>query len=143
MCAPMALTGLQLVSSLAGAVAARRDLALKARQAQQEARAEAGLATARAAYARDDALTLSARQRARAFASGVDPQSESLVATLSAAHARNLDESLWLQHGAAHALYTGRSRAEALRAARQPALARSLLGIAETLVESQGRRQRL
>jgi len=143
MCAPIALTGLQLVSSLAGAAAGRRDLARQARQAEQDARAEAGLAAARAAFARDDALDRTAGLRARAFASGIDPQSESLVTALSAAHARSLDESRWFEHEGSHVLYRARNRAASLRAARQPMLARSLLGLAETLAEPRGSRPRL
>jgi hypothetical protein len=143
MCAPIALTGLQLASSLAGAAAGRRDLARQARQAELDARAEAGLAAARAAFARDDALDRTAGLRARAFASGIDPQSESLVTALSAAHARSLDESRWFEHEGSHVLYRARNRAASLRAARQPMLARSLLGVAETLAGPSAGRYRL
>ena len=140
MCAPIALTGLQLVSSLAGAAAGRRDLARQARQADQEARDAADIASARAEFSRDEALRRTAETRARAFASGADPQSESVVASLAAIHARNLDESRWLAHSGASALAEGRLRARNLRAARRALEARSLLAAAETLVGFAGRR---
>jgi hypothetical protein len=134
MCAPIALTGLQLVSSFAGAAAARRDLSRQAREAEQDARAAAGAASARAEFSLDAALRRSAETRARAFASGADPRSESLVASLAAAHASNLDESRWLDHSGATALEEGRMRARNLRASRRTLEARSLLGAAQTLV---------
>jgi hypothetical protein len=135
MCAPLALTGLQLASSLAGAAASGRDLKRQAAEAERSARADAQAATARAEYARDDALSRTATLRARAFASAIDPKSESLVASLAAAHAKSLDESGAIGQAAAEARYRGQQRALVLRAARRPLLARSLLGLAGTLAD--------
>jgi hypothetical protein len=143
MCAPIAMTGLQLAGTIASAAAGARDMRRQAAEAERAARADADVATARAGQARDDALSRTAALRVRAFASGVDPKSESLVESLASAHARNLGEADALGHAAARMLFEGQARARALRASRQSFLARSLLGLAGTLAEPQGSGNRL
>jgi hypothetical protein len=135
MCAPIALTGLQLAGSLAGAAASAREMKREATEAERAARADAATLTARAANARAEALDRTAAQRVRAFTSGVDPKSNSVVESLAAAHARNLDGADTLGQSAAQVLYDGQMRARTSRAGRQAALARSLLGLATTLAE--------
>jgi len=68
-----------------------------------------------------------------------------VVESLAAAHARNLDGADTLGQSAAQVLYDGQMRARTLRAGRQAALARSLLGLATTLAErgSGGNRLRI
>ena len=143
MCAPIAMTGLQLAGTIAGAAAGARDMRRQALEAERAARADAAVTTARAEQARDDALSRTAALRVRAFASGVDPKSPSLVETLASTHARNLGEADALGHAAARILYEGQARARALRANRQSFLTRSLLGLAGTLAGEQGGGNRL
>lgn len=143
MCAPLAMTGLQLAGTLAGAAANARDMKRQAAEAERAARADAATLTARAALARADALDRTAARRVRAFTAGVDPKSESLVESLAAAHARSLAEDEALGHAAARSIHDGQLRARALRTGRQAALGRSLLGLATTLAEQGGGGNRL
>ena len=130
MCAPIMLGGLQAAASLAGAAAQSRDLRRQARYDADAARAEASLASARAAFARDDAERSSAAERARVFAAGADPGSASVVSTLAASHAARLDPALGLEAEAARSLHQGEVRSRLLRSQGRQYLARSLLGAA-------------
>jgi hypothetical protein len=134
----MLMGGLQLASSLAGAAAQSQDLKRQARAATETARADAAALAARAEYARDDAEQKSATARARAFASGFDPQSESVAASLAANHARGMDGAISLGAEAARTLHQGELQARLLRTQRRQLLARSLLGAAETLANPAG-----
>jgi hypothetical protein len=136
MCAPILMGGLQLASSLAGAAAQAHDLKRQARAATETARADAAALAARAEYARDDAEQKSGTARARAFASGFDPKSESITASLAAGHARRLDGAAALGAESARTLHQGELQARLIRAQRRQLLARSLLGTAETLAVS-------
>jgi hypothetical protein len=134
----MLMGGLQLASSLAGAAAQSQDLKRQARAATETARADAAALAARAEYARDDAEQKSATARARTFASGFDPQSESVTASLAANHARGMDGAISLGAEAARTLHQGELQARLLRTQRRQLLARSLLGAAETLANPAG-----
>ncbi len=138
MCAPILMGGLQLASSLAGAVAQAQDLKRQARAATDTARAEAAALAARAEFARNDAEQKSATTRARAFASGFDPQSESVTASLAANHARQMDGAIALGAESARTLHQGELQARLLKAQRRQLLTRSLLGAAETLSNPAG-----
>jgi hypothetical protein len=130
--------GLQLASSLAGATAQAQDLKRQARAATETARADAAALAARAEYARDDAEQNSATARARTFANGFDPQSESVTASLAATHARQMDGAAALGAEAARTLNQGELQARLLKAQRRQLLARSLLGTAEALANPAG-----
>lgn len=143
MCAPIALTGLQLAGALAGAAAGSRDMKRQAAEVERAARADATTLTARAGLARADALERTAARRVRAFTAGVDPKSNSVVDSLAADHARNLEGAETFGQSAAQVLHDGQVRARALRAGRHAALARSLLGVATTLAERGGGGNRL
>lgn len=138
MCAPILMGGLQLASSIAGAAAQAQDFKRQARAASDTARADAAALAARAEYARDDAEQKSGTARARAFASGFDPKSESITASLAAGHARLLDGAAAFGAASARTLHQGELQARLLRAQRGQLLARSLLGSAETLAGSGG-----
>jgi len=138
MCAPILMGGLQLASSLAGATAQAQDLKRQARAASDTARADAAALAARAEYARDDAEQNSATARARTFANGFDPQSESVTASLAATHARQMDGAAALGAEAARTLNQGELQARLLKAQRRQLLARSLLGTAEALANPAG-----
>jgi hypothetical protein len=130
--------GLQLASSIAGAAAQAQDLKRQARAATETARADAATIAARAEYARDDSEQKSATTRARAFASGFDPQSESTTASLAANHARQMDGAMALGAEAARTLHQGELQARLLKAQRRQLLARSLLGTTEALANPTG-----
>lgn len=131
MCVPLALTGLQIASSIAGAAAQASDQRRQARQAEANARAEAASANARGERLRDQADTRAATARVNAFTSGADPQSESVTATLAADHAGDLDGVRLEEDVARQALYRGDVQARQLRRNARNGLAQSLLGAAE------------
>ena len=136
MCAPILMGGLQLASSLAGAAAQAQDYRRQARATTEVARADAAALAARAEFARDDAEHKSASSRARAFAGGFDPESESVTASLAANHSRLMDGPAALGAESAKTLHQGQLQARLLKAQRNQLLALSLLGTAETLVRS-------
>lgn len=135
MCAPIMVGGLQAAASLAGATAQSHDLRRQARYEADVARAEAAISAARAEFARDDAERASAAGRARVFAAGASPGSDSVVSTLAASHAARLDPAMALGAEAARRLHQGEARSRLLRAQARQSLARSLLGAALNTLE--------
>ncbi|MEQ1756561.1 MAG: hypothetical protein ABL973_20770 [Micropepsaceae bacterium] len=133
MCVPIALTGLQIASSIAGAAAQSADQRRQAKQAEANARADAASANARGERLRDQADTRAATARVNAFTSGADPKSESVTASLAAAHARDLDGVRAEEDAARQSLYQGDVQSRQLRRAARAGLARSLIGAAETV----------
>ena len=134
MCAPLAMAGLQVASSLAQGAADAKSLRRQARAARDDASAQAARLDAQAEYARDRADRDSASARARASMTSIDPASESVVASLAGNHARSLDPALQDEAAARDALAGGESRAQTLRRASRNAAYRSLLGSAGALV---------
>ena len=133
MCAPLAIAGLQVASSLAQGAAEAKSLRRQARAAREDASAQAALHVAQAQVVRDRAARDSAAARARAAMTSIDPQSESVVATLADNHARRLDPALQEEAAARTALADGESRAQALRRASRNVVYRSLLDNASTI----------
>ena len=134
MCAPLAMAGLQVASSLAQGAAEASSLRRQARAAEQDAKAAAATHAARAEFARDRAGRDSAADRARVSMSSVDPASESIVASLSAAHAARLDPARLEEDAARGALAEGARRSAEFRRASRTAVYRSLIGSAATMV---------
>lgn len=134
MCAPIALAGIQIASTLAQGAAGARDLKRQARQAEAAARAAAAASSAHAEYLRDAASRDTATDRVRAATSGADPSSESALASLSARHALRLDPALAAEHDASTRLYEGANQSALLKRASRNAIYRSLLGSAGTIV---------
>jgi hypothetical protein len=122
------MAGLQVAGTLAQGAAEASAMRRQARAAEQDARTTADALAAEAEFARDRAGRDSAAARARASMSAIDPSSESVVASLSDAHARRMDPALRADAGAGRVLAGADARAAALRRASRGAIYRSLLG---------------
>lgn len=127
MCAPIALAGFQLASTLASGAAEASQARYQAKLARLDASEQARAATANAEFRRADADRASASERARQSASGVDPQSESVLASLAQHHADRTGPALDEEYNARLALYRGEVEAQKLRRRASSALSRSLL----------------
>ena len=138
MCAPLAMAGLQVASSLAQGAADAKSLRRQARAARDDASAQAARLNAQAEYTRDRAGRDSATARARASMTSIDPASESVVASLAGQHARSLDPALQDEAAARDALASGDIRAQTLKRAARNAVYRSLLGSAAPLLNRGG-----
>lgn len=136
MCAPIALAGFQLASTLASGAAEASQARYQARLARLDAHEQARAATANAEFRRNDADQASASERARRFASGIDPQSESVTASLAQHHADRAGPALDEEYNARLALWRGEVQARELRRRASAALTRSLLSGSGVLTSS-------
>ena len=136
MCAPIALTGLQIAGAIASSAAQRAELKRQARQAEVQAQSDAKQHAARAEFARDDAERNSAEERVVRLSQSTDPKSESALATLTADHARRLDVVQNAENQVRQSLYQGTEQSRAYRRAARRAITQSLFSLAGTTLSA-------